>query len=168
MADESTCNKLLPQRVSDLRKNKKRNNASATDSKLKANPGNLSCSFSRLPPQDPGQIQVSNFRATDTKPKDNLSRGSRKAKERQRDSKSHLAATRTTSNNKVPAHVMKAAIQTMDSLRWEGALPDPQEEEKRLEHYRANRRQRYITHREGLWKEAHYAMRETKVKTSTK
>ena len=31
-----------------------------------------------------------------------------------------------------------------ESLRWEGALEDPQAEERRLELYRANRRQRYI------------------------
>lgn len=60
---------------------------------------------------------------------------------------------------------MKAAVQALDSLRWEGALPDPQEEEKRLERYRAKRRQRYITHREALLKEAQYAMSKTEMKT---
>ncbi|XP_027886370.1 protein LIAT1 [Xiphophorus couchianus] len=164
MADEGKCNKLLQPRVSDLRKNKKRNNASPTDSKLKENPGSLS-PISQLPPQDPGQTQLSKFRATGTKPKDNFSRGAGKAKERQKDTKSHLSASHTISNNKVPAHLMKAAVQALDSLRWEGALPDPQEEEKRLERYRAKRRQRYITHREALLKEAQYAMRKTEMKT---
>lgn len=42
-----------------------------------------------------------------------------------------------------------------ESLRWEGVLDDPQAEEKRLEVYRANRRQRYISHREALLREIH-------------
>lgn len=42
-----------------------------------------------------------------------------------------------------------------ESLRWEGVLEDPQAEEKRLEVYRANRRQRYISHREALLREIH-------------
>lgn len=42
-----------------------------------------------------------------------------------------------------------------ESLRWEGVLDDPQAEEKRLEVYRANRRQRYILHREALLREIH-------------
>ncbi|XP_054907385.1 protein LIAT1 [Poeciliopsis prolifica] len=164
MADEGKRNKQLPPRVSDIRRNKKRNNASATDSKIKENPGSLS----PISSQDPGQTQLSKFRATGTKPKDNFSRGAGKAKERQKDTRSHQPASHTINNNKVPAHLMKAAVQAMDSLRWEGVLPDPQEEEKRLERYRANRRQRYIIHREALLKEAQYAMRETEVMTSTK
>lgn len=131
------------------------------------NPGSLS-PISQLAPQDPGQTQLSKFRATGTKPKDNFSRGAGKAKERQKDAKSHLSASHTISNNKVPGHLMKAANQDMASLRWEGALPDPQEEEKRLERYRANRRQRYIAHREALLKEAQYAMRQAEMKTSSK
>ncbi|XP_034033313.1 protein LIAT1-like [Thalassophryne amazonica] len=35
-----------------------------------------------------------------------------------------------------------------ESLRWEGVLADRHAEEKRLELYRAKRRQRYIAHRE--------------------
>ncbi|CAB1418253.1 unnamed protein product [Pleuronectes platessa] len=44
--------------------------------------------------------------------------------------------------------------QARESLRWEGALEDPEAEEKRLELYRANRRQRYITHRDTVLKES--------------
>lgn len=43
------------------------------------------------------------------------------------------------------------SVQTRESLRWEAALEDPQAEDKRLELYRANRRQRYIARRERLW-----------------
>lgn len=53
------------------------------------------------------------------------------------------------------------SAQTRDSLRWVGVLEDPQAEEKRLELYRANRRQRYISHREALLKEIQYALRQT-------
>lgn len=53
------------------------------------------------------------------------------------------------------------SAQTRDSLRWVGVLEDPQAEEERLELYRANRRQRYISHREALLKEIQYALRQT-------
>lgn len=43
----------------------------------------------------------------------------------------------------------------VESLRWEGMLEDPQAEEERLEVYRANRRQRYVSHREALLREIH-------------
>lgn len=50
-------------------------------------------------------------------------------------------------------------VQTKESLRWEGVLEDTQAEEKRLELYRANRRQRYVSHREALLKEVQQASR---------
>lgn len=53
------------------------------------------------------------------------------------------------------------SAQTRESLRWEGVLEDAQAEEKRLELYRANRRQRYISHREALLKEIQYAFKQT-------
>lgn len=54
-----------------------------------------------------------------------------------------------------------SSTQARESLRWEGVLEDPQAEEKRLELYRANRRQRYIAHREALLKETQDALRQT-------
>lgn len=42
-----------------------------------------------------------------------------------------------------------------ESLRWEGMLEDRRAEEERLEVYRANRRQRYVSHREALLREIH-------------
>lgn len=42
-----------------------------------------------------------------------------------------------------------------ESLRWQGVLEDPRAEEERLEVYRANRRQRYVSHREALLREIH-------------
>lgn len=38
--------------------------------------------------------------------------------------------------------------QSRESLRWEGVLEDREAEERRLEVYRANRRRRYVAHRE--------------------
>uniref|UniRef100_A0A3P8ZKD9 Si:ch211-274p24.2 n=1 Tax=Esox lucius TaxID=8010 RepID=A0A3P8ZKD9_ESOLU len=40
------------------------------------------------------------------------------------------------------------SVQDMESLRWEGMLEDPLAEERRLEVYRANRRQRYLLQRQ--------------------
>lgn len=59
-----------------------------------------------------------------------------------------LALTSKTGGGGAPAD--DVSVQTRESLRWEGALEDPQAEEKRLELYRASRRQRYISHRERL------------------
>lgn len=58
-------------------------------------------------------------------------------------------------------YVAELSTQARDSLRWEGALEDPQAEEERMELYRANRRQRYISHREALLKESQCALRQT-------
>ncbi|XP_038160516.1 protein LIAT1 isoform X2 [Cyprinodon tularosa] len=112
-------------RNNNRKKKKKKNKVSATDQKLKEKPERLS-SIPQLPPQDSGQVQLPDLRA---------------------------AKTSTASDSKEPAHVMELSVQARESLRWEGELQDPQEEAKRLERYRASRRQRYITHREALLKE---------------
>ncbi|XP_015229396.1 PREDICTED: protein LIAT1 isoform X2 [Cyprinodon variegatus] len=112
-------------RNNNRKKKKKKNKVSATDQKLKEKPERLS-SIPQLPPQDSGQVQLPDLRA---------------------------AETSTASDSKEPAHVMELSVQARESLRWEGELQDPQEEAKRLERYRASRRQRYITHREALLKE---------------
>ncbi|XP_076024732.1 uncharacterized protein LOC143014637 [Genypterus blacodes] len=51
------------------------------------------------------------------------------------------------------------SAQARESLRWEGVLEDPQAEERRMEAYRANRRQRYLAHREALIQEMQTALR---------
>lgn len=130
-------------------------------------PGSIS-TMSQLAPQDSGQTQFPKRRASSKKAKDYCSQGVGKTKEQQKDSKSLLAAAHTISDNKVSAHVIKVGVQARESLRWEGVLQDPQEETKRLETYRANRRQRYITHREALLKEAQHALRQAELNTSGK
>ncbi|KAM4726093.1 protein LIAT1 [Anableps anableps] len=155
MAEEMNCNSLLPHKSCAHRKKKKGNKANP---KQKEKPESVS-PIPELPPQDPGQTQLPKLRAIGKKARDHCSRGAGKTKERQKDSKGHLEAAHTTSDDKV-------GIEAKESLRWEGVMQDPQEEAKRLERYRANRRQRYITHREALLREAQHALRQAELKTS--
>uniref|UniRef100_A0A3P8TGX9 Uncharacterized protein n=1 Tax=Amphiprion percula TaxID=161767 RepID=A0A3P8TGX9_AMPPE len=82
-------------------------------------------------------------------------------------SKKHLKDSQESgSGAPVQGYVTELSVQARESLRWEGALQDPQAEAKRLEQYRANRRQRYIAHREALLKETQDALRQTFPKES--
>ncbi|XP_038160511.1 protein LIAT1 isoform X1 [Cyprinodon tularosa] len=139
-------------RNNNRKKKKKKNKVSATDQKLKEKPERLS-SIPQLPPQDSGQVQLPDLRAASKKARDHCPCGAVSNEEQLKDSKSLVAETSTASDSKEPAHVMELSVQARESLRWEGELQDPQEEAKRLERYRASRRQRYITHREALLKE---------------
>lgn len=71
------------------------------------------------------------------------------------------------SGRRAAAQGFVAELGAKESLRWEGVLQDPQAEEKRLELYRANRRQRYIAHREALLEETQENMRQTFPEKST-
>ncbi|MEQ2295211.1 hypothetical protein AMECASPLE_011706 [Ameca splendens] len=164
--DRSCSTLLLPHRSSDLRKKKKeRNKAFATDPELKERPVIVSPT-PQPSPQDPGQTELPELRATSKKTSNHCSHGASKTKERRKDSRSLFAAAPTASDNKVPAYLSELGVQARESLRWEGVLQDPQEEAKRLERYRANRRQRYITHREAAFKETQQTLREAELKTS--
>ncbi|XP_014190361.1 protein LIAT1 isoform X1 [Haplochromis burtoni] len=118
-----------------------------------------------VPPQSPGQSQdqVPKIRASTKKKRE------RKRENHRKDSPATLTENHKSDGNgdsaqgyvtvlNVPQHSLPA--QTL-SLRWEGVLQDPQAEAKRLEQYRANRRQRYIAHREALLKETQDALRQT-------
>lgn len=118
-----------------------------------------------MPPQSPGQSQdqVPKIRASTKKKRE------RKRKNHRKDSPATLTENHKSDGNgdtaqgyvtvlNVPQHSLPA--QTL-SLRWEGVRQDPQAEAKRLEQYRANRRQRYIAHREALLKETQDALRQT-------
>ncbi|XP_061596831.1 protein LIAT1 [Cololabis saira] len=109
---------------------------------------------SKLPPLDPRRTpgQLPKLKATGKKNGKQSTGSVQKSKKYSRDSQSLLPVTRKTSSSKDPAHVTELQIQARESLRWEGVLQDPQEEAERLEQYRANRRQRYIAHREALLK----------------
>lgn len=68
---------------------------------------------------------------------------------------------RSRKHLKDPAAPLTATNKNSSCVRWEGALEDPQAEEKRLELYRADRRQRYIAHREAELKETQDVVTQT-------
>ncbi len=125
---------------------------------------------SLLPPQSLGQPpnQQPKARAASKKDgKEPVSSG-RGGKKHPKDSPPLLTATKETSGSGAPAegYVTELSAQARESLRWQGVLEDPQAEEKRLELYRANRRQRYISHRETLFRETQFSQRQTFPKES--
>lgn len=120
---------------------------------------------SLLPPQSPGQPRglLPKLRATSKKDGERLAGSGRRSRRHLKNSPALLAATNKTSGNGAPAQgcVAELNAQARESLRWEGVLEDPQAEEKRMELYRANRRQRYVSHREALVKGAQHELRQT-------
>ncbi|XP_070839728.1 protein LIAT1 [Chaetodon trifascialis] len=112
---------------------------------------------SLLPPQSPDQPrdQLPRLRATSKKDGEQFAGSSRRSKKHSKDSPSLLTETNKTSGSGAPVqgYVAELSAQARESLRWEGVLEDPHAEEKRLELYRANRRQRYLLHREALLNE---------------
>lgn len=115
---------------------------------------------SLLSPQSPGQPrgQPPRLRATSKKDGEQFAGSGRRNKKHPEDSSSPLTATNKTSGSGAPVqgYVAELSAQARESLRWEGVLEDPHADEKRLELYRANRRQRYLSHREALLKETQY------------
>lgn len=69
--------------------------------------------------------------------------------------KKHSKKSETMLTPRNRASGCSGPVLDVESLRWEGVLEDPQAEEERLEVYRANRRQRYVSHREALLREIH-------------
>ncbi|XP_063752325.1 protein LIAT1 isoform X2 [Eleginops maclovinus] len=101
------------------------------------------------PPQSPSQsrAQLPKLKTTSHKDGELLTGSGRKSKKHPKDSPTLLRAGDKNSG------IGELCTQARESLRWDGVLEDPQAEEQRLELYRANRRQRYITHRDALLKE---------------
>ncbi|XP_042078251.1 protein LIAT1 isoform X2 [Haplochromis burtoni] len=98
-----------------------------------------------VPPQSPGQSQ-------DQVPK--IRASTKKKRERKRENHRKDSPATLTENHKSDGNG--------DSAQgYVTVLQDPQAEAKRLEQYRANRRQRYIAHREALLKETQDALRQT-------
>ncbi|XP_056267826.1 protein LIAT1 [Pseudoliparis swirei] len=104
---------------------------------------------SPLAPQSPDQPrgQLPKLRAASKKNGERLAGSGRRSKKHPKDPAALLTATHKASG------VGRLGAQARESLRWEGVLEDPQAEEKRLELYRANRRQRYNAHRDALLEE---------------
>ncbi|XP_029030196.1 protein LIAT1 isoform X2 [Betta splendens] len=74
---------------------------------------------------------------------------------------------RTRRTSRAPSQGHTSGLGGRGSLRWEGVLEDPRAEEQRLELYRADRRRRYIAHREALLKEGGDGLKQTCVKKSS-
>ncbi|XP_037604282.1 protein LIAT1 [Sebastes umbrosus] len=175
MPEDKQCKLLQPSRTSDKKKNKnkkkKRKKAtpasSTTPPESSETPPAVSLPpetspVSLLPPQSPGQprAQLPKLRAPSKKDRKRLTGSGKGSKKHPKDSTPLLTATIKLSGGG------ELNAQASESLRWEGVLEDPQAEEKRLELYRVNRRQRYITHRDDLVKETMGALRQTFPKES--
>lgn len=114
--------------------------------------------------------QQSKFRADSKKDRDWLAGSGHRRKMHSKDSLAILTSTNKSSSSggQPQGCVAELGVHARESLRWEGTLEDPMAEEKRLELYRANRRQRYITHREALLKETLDTLRHTFLKKDDK
>ncbi|KAI9548258.1 hypothetical protein NQZ68_010478 [Dissostichus eleginoides] len=167
MPEDKHCKLLQPSRSCDTKKKTKRNKKKRKQVTTSSTPpGNTetpqaaslppeTSSVSQPPPQSPGQprAQLPLLKTTSHKHGERLPGSGRKSKKHPKDSPTLLTAAEKISVSG------ELSAQAKESLRWEGELEDPQDEEKRLELYRANRRQRYITHRDALIKET--ALRKT-------
>ncbi|KAM4544880.1 protein LIAT1 [Odontesthes bonariensis] len=150
MPEDKNCKLLQPPKCFELRKTKKKKRKKATPStSASENKGKpLAVSLppdvipvSLLPLRGPGTRQgpVPKLRAAGKKNRAQRSGSDQKSRRQHRDPQTAL----TPSHSETVAHVTEPSIQARESLRWEGVLQDPLEEAKRLEQYRANRRQRY-------------------------
>ncbi|XP_059207931.1 protein LIAT1 [Centropristis striata] len=161
MPENKNCKLLQPSRSCDSnnnnnnnskrkkkkkKKKRKKANASTTPPKNTDKPPAETSPASMQPPQSPGpspvRVQLPKLRGS----------GRRSRKD------SPAPRHRTGSSSR------ELSIQARESLRWEGALEDPQAEEERLELYRANRRQRYIAHRDAPIKETNGAVGQSREK----
>ncbi|XP_072301594.1 protein LIAT1 [Eucyclogobius newberryi] len=82
--------------------------------------------------------------------------GSEKGGRRKRSPASLLSLLGRSGASPVQSFLSRLSGPARESVRWEGALDDPLKEEQRLEVYRANRRQRYVRHREMEQSEAEH------------
>ncbi|KAM7374516.1 hypothetical protein PAMP_007169 [Pampus punctatissimus] len=160
MPEDQNCKLLQPSRSTD--KKRKKNLKKKKRKKTTASIDPPEDTEKR--PTDLGQPrgQLSKLRAT-SKDGEWLAGSGRTSKKHPEDSPALLTTTNKTNSSAAPAqgYVSELSAQARESLRWEGVLEDPQAEEKRLELYRANRRQRYIAHREALLKETQDTLRQT-------
>ncbi|KAF3705699.1 Protein LIAT1 [Channa argus] len=149
MPEEKTC-KLLQPLKKKTKKKKKKATASNTPTENAEKPQDTflppeTSTVSIVAQQIPGQVPK--FKATSKK------NGEQLADSKKRRSKKCPKDSPSPVSHEALAQGHLTELSARESLRWEGALEDPQAEEKRLEMYRANRRQRYIAHREALSKE---------------
>ncbi|XP_041808710.1 protein LIAT1 [Chelmon rostratus] len=168
MPEDKNCKLLQSSSSSDKKKKKKTRKKAAASTTLPGSAEKLQAVLlppetlpvSLLSPQSPGQPrgQPPRLRATSKKDGEQFAGSGRRNKKHPEDSSSPLTATNKTSGSGAPVqgYVAELSAQARESLRWEGVMEDPHADEKRLELYRANRRQRYLSHREALLKETQY------------
>lgn len=147
MPEDKTCKLPQPQKK---RKKKKKQKAEVPNSLRKDTDEphpvpSEPLPVSLLPAVGPPRGQLPKLKTPLRKDSEKHRGGSRKSK---KPSLSLLGLVCKSSGSPVQSYMTQLSAQARDSLRWEGMLDNPQEEEDRQEVYRANRRQRYIAHRE--------------------
>ncbi|XP_026183617.1 protein LIAT1 [Mastacembelus armatus] len=166
MPEDKNCKLLQPVKHSDQKKKKKKKSKKTSTSPPEntGKPQALalppeSSTVCLLAPQSPGQLPKL---GTSKKDREQLTGSSRRSKKHPKDSPVPLTSTDKIGDHGALSQGYMTELNTRvrESLRWEGELDDRQAEEKRLELYRANRRKRYIAHREALLKEAQDALRQ--------
>ncbi|XP_017276795.1 protein LIAT1 [Kryptolebias marmoratus] len=171
MSEDKSCELLQPPRSSQHKKKKKKKikkgTTSATVPENKEKPLALSSAPDTSPVSPgPSQERLPKLAALSKRNRQLSAGRGRKTKKCHKDSQPLLTATQKTNKNGPSAQGAELIDRARESLRWEGVLQDPQEEAKRLELYRANRRQRYVAHREALSKDTQHASRRTFLKES--
>ncbi|XP_029375406.1 protein LIAT1 [Echeneis naucrates] len=178
MPESRSCSLIQAARTCDNKKKKKKKKKRKKGSASSIPSGNTqkpqiaslhpeTLPVSLLSAQSPSQLP--RLKTTSKKDGEGLAGSGRRNKKQPKNSLTPLTVTNNPSCGGAPAQGYMSALSTQarESLRWEGVLEDAQAEEKRLELYRAKRRQRYIEHREALMKETPDALRQTFPKEST-
>ncbi|XP_035482706.1 protein LIAT1 isoform X2 [Scophthalmus maximus] len=170
MPEHEACELLQPPSTggSSKKKRKKTRSRAPASSTPAGNTRHGTSPVSPLPHHSPGQPrrQLPDLRAAGRKCGEQLAGRGCRSKRRPKDSPAPPTATDDSGVGGAAA-APELNARAGESLRWEGVLEDPQAEEERLELYRANRRQRYIAHREALFKESQHALRPTLPREST-
>ncbi|XP_041865232.1 protein LIAT1 [Melanotaenia boesemani] len=173
MPENKNCKPFQSPGISDHRRKKKKRKKISPAPEKKEKPLDVSLPpetlpVSLMPPQDKGQTQgqLPKPGAASKKKREQHKGRSQKSQKQCKDLQTPLTATHKSIDIGALADLAELSIQTRKSLRWEGVLQDPQEEAKRLEQYRTNRRQRYITRRERLLKETQHTLKQTVLKES--
>ncbi|CAL1573147.1 unnamed protein product [Knipowitschia caucasica] len=133
MGDDHSCKPPPP--THKKKKKKKKSRKSDSTSPKDADKPEPPVLLSITPPQPP----LPKLKAS---PKKDSKKGSRKSK------KPLLLAP----GSSVESFLSRLSGEARETVRWEGALEDPEMEEQRLEVYKANRRERYVQEREGKYK----------------
>ncbi|KAJ0004002.1 hypothetical protein NQD34_010216 [Periophthalmus magnuspinnatus] len=131
-----------PSQPQKKKKKRKKKPGSTTSPKDEDKPHPEPCVPPVLPAVGPLRAPLPKLKST---PKKDSERGSRKSK---KSTVSLFSLVCKSGGSPVQRFLSQLNDPARESVRWEGVLDDPLKEEQRLEVYRANRRQRYLRHRE--------------------